>query len=308
MIMRAEKNSDRLEREIRNAILSGAIKTGERLSRVKDLAQAYQITYGQAQRAIKRLEKDGLIITRRGDGTFVRYRPFINIEQKNHQRPGAFLLGDRFFWSSLHERLGIDDVIRGIERIAAEAGLGLHQAIAEEAEMCFSDPATIHLPIVVLTALPPALQMRLREEAQRGRTVIIIFGSPKEGEWALSCDADGATGMRMAMQHLTDLGHRRIAFVSWKNDEGAWWIDERETTYRVWMQERAHEVNVFQLPPQSQKQKADEMIYTDDRLVSEIFTAGLTAVLCVNDLAAQRIHAACRRQRINIPEDRDCSP
>ncbi|MCX7933909.1 MAG: substrate-binding domain-containing protein [Planctomycetota bacterium] len=303
MITCIEKNSDRLEREIRNAILSGAMKPGERLMRVKDLAQAYQITYGQAQRAIKRLEKEGLIVTRRGDGTFVRHRhPEAAAEKNKQQKPAAFLLGDRFFWSSTHEHLGIDDVLRGMERVVTEAGFWLRRVFADETEPDFLEADATAPSVVVLTNLSAAWQRRLRAEAQGGRSVIILFGSPQDGEWALACDADGAAGMRMALQHLADLGHRRIAFVSWE-DEGSWWQRERENAYRVWMQQNTSEPRIFHLRSPNPKQQRAERNDADDLLAAEMRSAGFTAALCVNDIAAQRLHTACQRQQIAIPED-----
>lgn len=52
-------------------IMTGAYSEGDRLPTVRALATALDISYNTANRAYMELEREGLISTRRGRGTFV---------------------------------------------------------------------------------------------------------------------------------------------------------------------------------------------------------------------------------------------
>lgn len=61
--------------QIRNRIIylirSGQLSTGDRLPSVRELAVKQNINFNTAAKAYKDLERDGLIKTKRGSGTFV---------------------------------------------------------------------------------------------------------------------------------------------------------------------------------------------------------------------------------------------
>ncbi len=59
-----------LENELREQILSGAIPPGSSLPSEPRLAQRYGVSRGTARQALDRLELSGLVIRRRGRGTF----------------------------------------------------------------------------------------------------------------------------------------------------------------------------------------------------------------------------------------------
>lgn len=57
--------------QIRSAIARGLISLGEKIPSVRELAQALQINPNTVMRAYQELDRDGLIETRRGQGTFI---------------------------------------------------------------------------------------------------------------------------------------------------------------------------------------------------------------------------------------------
>jgi GntR family transcriptional regulator len=57
--------------QVRGLVAIGALKVGDRLPTVRDLAVRGRINRNTAARAIQRLEQDGIVRTRVGQGTFV---------------------------------------------------------------------------------------------------------------------------------------------------------------------------------------------------------------------------------------------
>ena len=61
-----------LSNQIRSQIESGELKDGEKLPKEVDLAKMYNISRVPVRQALGLLEKDGLIVRKRGKGTFIR--------------------------------------------------------------------------------------------------------------------------------------------------------------------------------------------------------------------------------------------
>jgi GntR family transcriptional regulator len=61
-----------LERAIRAAIASGALRTGEQLPTVRQLAVDLRVNANTVARVYAELERAGVLATQRGRGTFVR--------------------------------------------------------------------------------------------------------------------------------------------------------------------------------------------------------------------------------------------
>jgi GntR family transcriptional regulator len=60
-----------LVEQVRRLIALGALRTGDRLPTVRELAVRTRINRNTAARAVQHLERDGLVRTRAGQGTFV---------------------------------------------------------------------------------------------------------------------------------------------------------------------------------------------------------------------------------------------
>jgi GntR family transcriptional regulator len=69
----------RIKLEIQNAIIKGDIKPGEKLPSESDLAKQFSVSRNTVREAIVSLEKIGLVIKKRGIGTFVtKAQPLIS--------------------------------------------------------------------------------------------------------------------------------------------------------------------------------------------------------------------------------------
>lgn len=57
--------------KIREAIVSGELKSGDRVPSVRELAQDFEVNPNTMQRALTELEREGLLISERTSGRFV---------------------------------------------------------------------------------------------------------------------------------------------------------------------------------------------------------------------------------------------
>ena len=67
-----EPLQDQIVRQVRARILSGDLDVGESLPSIRGLAKQLQVSVTTIQRAYDSLEREGMIISRRGKGFFVK--------------------------------------------------------------------------------------------------------------------------------------------------------------------------------------------------------------------------------------------
>jgi GntR family transcriptional regulator len=64
-----------IEEGVRHLVASGALRPGDALPSVRDLAREQRINPNTVAKAYQRLAESGILETRRGEGTFVAARP-----------------------------------------------------------------------------------------------------------------------------------------------------------------------------------------------------------------------------------------
>ena len=74
--LRLEPNSGvplglQIERQLRLAVAAGRLEAGARLPAARDLARNLRVNFHTVRKAYNALEKDGLLVSLRGRGTFV---------------------------------------------------------------------------------------------------------------------------------------------------------------------------------------------------------------------------------------------
>jgi GntR family transcriptional regulator len=69
----SEPLQGQIVRQIRARILSGEIEAGESLPSIRGLAKQLQVSVITVQRAYESLEREGIILSRRGKGFFVEH-------------------------------------------------------------------------------------------------------------------------------------------------------------------------------------------------------------------------------------------
>jgi len=71
--------ADRIHRQI----ISGELKAGEKLASIRDMGIKYNMNPNTVQRAYSELEREGILETKRGQGTFVSERQDHLVQQRD---------------------------------------------------------------------------------------------------------------------------------------------------------------------------------------------------------------------------------
>ena len=77
---------EQITAQIKNLILSGALKEGDALPSMRILAKELRISVITTKRAYEELEREGFIVTQSGKGSYVTARNVELIREENYRR------------------------------------------------------------------------------------------------------------------------------------------------------------------------------------------------------------------------------
>ncbi len=100
-----------LRDQILHAIARGALRRGDRLPTVREVAVALRVNPNTVNRAYAELERDGVLETQRGRGTFVSEAP--RGEMRPH-RLKLLELAERFVAQARSLGFEADDILRAV--------------------------------------------------------------------------------------------------------------------------------------------------------------------------------------------------
>jgi len=104
-----------LDRSIRFAIATGKLGIGDKLPTVRQLAVDLRINANTVAKVYAELERNGVVETRRGVGTFVTARPNEAANRRDRERHLRELV-DHFVAQSHERGFSLDDVIEHLEK------------------------------------------------------------------------------------------------------------------------------------------------------------------------------------------------
>lgn len=195
------------------------------------------------------------------------------------------------FWAAM---------IRGIEKIADSAGLSLMVASSHQ------DPDRQARLLRVMNAqgvdglIIAPVEHRPDDWAPLGETrygVVVVDGESEaeNGAWVTLDNVDGA---RMAMQHLLEQGHRRIALINGPL-RVSWCAERREGAHRAVTESGLQSKDVLVEYP-----VADLTVQEGSDAIERVLEdPDITAVMCVNDMLALGCLRVLRERGISVPSD-----
>lgn len=108
--------ADRIHRQI----ISGELKAGEKLPSIRDMGIKYSMNPNTVQRTYSELEREGILETKRGQGTFVSERQdrlVLQREKLKQEQIGQFVHVMREMGYSAAEILsGLEEYLNRVER------------------------------------------------------------------------------------------------------------------------------------------------------------------------------------------------
>ena len=193
-----------LAEKLRQEIAQGKIVDGERCFSDRELMRRYKLSLLTVRHAIDQLVEEGLVVRRRGQGTFLTARGKRLHLRHNQQKQQAILfagwtLASLSAWQAMYFR----DIYEGMER----------EAMAFSLRVVAGDAADIVSAQVVGAIMLQCNEMeeKIRELSAKGLKIIAV-NSPVEG--VPSVYPDHFAGGRLAVEHLLSLGHRRFVHLN----------------------------------------------------------------------------------------------
>ena len=108
-----------IQDQIRYGIASGRLHPGEQLPTVRALAVDLAVNPNTVIKAYSELERQGILTTEQGSGTFVSALPAVELAPEDRQAKLRALCAE-FLGQAARYGFGSDDVLRAIRKLTAE--------------------------------------------------------------------------------------------------------------------------------------------------------------------------------------------
>jgi GntR family transcriptional regulator of arabinose operon len=290
--------------DLRQQIMTGVLKAHERLPSEWELVNSLGISRATVQRAWQAAQQEGLIYRVPGKGTFVGERR----AKAATQSVVALIVPD--FRGSTSAR-----TLSGAERVLRRQGYSVRVASTEysgeEEGRVLQQMANDGVCGCILWAVKGASEGRTLSKLvgeMQGKMPLVLLDRPVEGLKLPCVSSNNYTGAMQAMQHLIDLGHRRIAFVARPHME-LWTVSERARAYQDAMRGLGKEP----LPPvligdEKELSSFNAYLNSDDHSLKPLIDLlnqpkRPTAIFAVNDWMAIRVLRAAKYAGLRVPED-----
>jgi DNA-binding LacI/PurR family transcriptional regulator len=196
------------------------------------------------------------------------------------------------FWS---------DVVRGVEEVARSNAISVFLGTAHtDPDQELAVIETFHRRRVDGVLVADAhLGTTHTERLLRMRVPTVLINSQVEGpsEWLHSVAVDDERGALLAVEHLLQLGHRRIGYLGVANRPRS--NNRRLAAYRATLAQHgvaAREEWIAVAAP-----SGIDDIAAGALLLPQLLEAGISALFCYNDMVAIGALMACREHGISIP-------
>jgi LacI family transcriptional regulator len=271
--------------ELRSQIEQGTIAPGARLPSFTEMRVQRGASQATMERVYNELEQDGLIVRERGRGTFVSY-------QAERSRTGFIgFLGREFSYRGQFRHSA--ELVEGIEEVLHREGWRI--ALLNEASPVGWDKVDGVL-------ISGGDIQQLNRSLPAGLPRVSVW---RLAEGMLSVVADDYGGARMAVQHLLELGHRRIATIMQTSET---LLRLRFAGYQDALRDAGIEAEpAWLLDPQMQMPQGGYREW--GKLAMQQWMregwkeSGCTAIFVQNDVAAMGVIEALQEADSSVPDD-----
>lgn len=282
-----------IEQAVGRLILEERLSPGTRLPSEPDLAVRFGVAPLTVRKALERLERDGVVVRRRGSGTFVGPNPPVRPPDAPprvgfvlHDPNSPLLLGLMHAIESTLRVNGTQMVVlfgRFSDQIECERiqeavqsgarGLILWSMCGPEARALIARLSASGFPLVLVDRCPPGLEI----------DCVLV---------------DDISGAQAAADHLLTLGHRRFAFIYGPEELELSSIQARLTGLRTAAADLP--VTLWHHPDMVSQENLESSLRLASRILSSPNSPG--AWFCVNDALAQAMVVSLARLGVKVPD------
>lgn len=276
-----------IEQILRQEIVSGQWKPGDRLPGEHELAARFDVAYMTVRQAVSHMVEAGLLRRLRGKGTFV-------IEQD--QPHSATMTGQPLALVFPADRLRVDpyyfpELLDGFQQRMKERDLSFSLYNYDQAEAPGALAAGSLVACLLLEEPHLHLVERLRDGGHR-----VLAVNHYRGHRSIPCvRIDDAQGIVQAVGHLAALGHEKIGFV--RGDPGNLDAADRRRGFRLAVR---HYGLRFVTEGGGGFTEASGYAAAQEMLAS---ASRPTALICASDISAVGAMKAAREKGLSIPRD-----
>lgn len=190
------------------------------------------------------------------------------------------------------------NIVGGVEEVAQAAGYSVFLSSSHNnprQEMAVVE--TFHRRRVdAIIVSSSRLGSVYRSELDQIQIPIVLVNNQEEGEYLHSVAVDDVQGARLAVEHLLQLGHRRIGYVGAVNRP-------KSNRRRIVGYQAALEAAGIPIDPSLVVAPVEETdVDQGKKGVDYLLDANATAIFCYNDLTAIGALMECRRRNIAVPQ------
>ncbi len=279
---------------LKKRIEDGEWAYGAMLPSENDLCEMYHIARGTVRQVLAELEKEGLVRRERGRGTFIAREVLQKETAGSNNHNISFIVPyvrDSF----------VATILVGVESVARTNGFAVifnHvENCIEKQELAVRSALQRGVAGIILYPVNSSDFSPLLVELVKQQFPLVLVDRYIRGLYADYVTSDNFGGGLMATQHLLRLGHRRIAFLNWK--EPATSIEQRKAGYRQALQEAGIS------PDPGLEWEVVGYPDVDQAAISECLSSieRPTAIFAANDQLAMAVQRVARLQKIAIPDD-----
>ena len=222
--------------KLREQIESNVLKAGDSLPTRERLMKENNLSLSTVTRAITELERQGWLISRQGSGTFVVKRNHNDGEMEPDPRLVGLLLPTSNLQSyTLAQELAIESKDYDMKIIT------MFSPEDEEVELNYSRYLfEIKVKALIWSPVWPKRHIGVASYFAKHKIPVILCEKVNDhlGPNCYSITTDHFGGIHSALQHLLELGHRRIAYVGPRSSDSDFGpIPERWSAYKDTMKE-----------------------------------------------------------------------
>jgi len=283
---------------LHNRILNGEYGEEGKLPSEAQLMSEFDTSRITVTRALQELELKGIIYKIKGKGSFVSRKK----KSSEESRIISLVLPHKEDFFS-----GGQQYVRGVYRSCQERGYLCSVHYSEQSSRKEKQILEEIFQHQVAGAIIYPISNRNINALSRlnisGFPIVLLDRRLKELDLPVVL-SDNFEGALEIVTHLTDMNHRRIGFVGAMDSEA---VSRRYQGYcRALVNRKIPLDSSIVVSRFSIEREEDQQILSEDEaliILKKLLTEKITAVFCVNDLAAYRILKAARNLGLSVPGD-----